>query len=160
MGDGQLFHFNLDTHGNLQGMKRVTLGTQPISLKQIRSPGLGQDYIFASCDRPTFIYSRGGRLCFSNVNLRHVSSVSRFHTPFSENAIAISTEGALKIGCIETMQKLHVKTYPIQETCRKIVYNECHKVFGVLCCRPPNAGTDTREKWFFRILDSQSFEGT
>ena len=34
----------------------------------------GQLSVFASCDRPTVIYSKNGKLLFSNVNLKAVNS--------------------------------------------------------------------------------------
>lgn len=48
--------------------KRVTLGTQPITLTSFYSHN--SNHVFACSDRPTVIYSSNKKLVYSNVNLR------------------------------------------------------------------------------------------
>ena len=56
LGDGHLFSFLLNpSTGELTDRKKVSLGTQPISLRTFSSKGA--THVFASSDRPTVIYS-------------------------------------------------------------------------------------------------------
>jgi hypothetical protein len=56
LGDGHLFSFLLNAStGELADRKKVSLGTQPISLRTFSSKGT--THVFASSDRPTVIYS-------------------------------------------------------------------------------------------------------
>ena len=49
---------------------QVSLGTQPVVLTPFISKGALS--VFASCDRPTVIYTSGKKLLYSNVNLPEV----------------------------------------------------------------------------------------
>ena len=48
----------------------MALGTQPVVLTPFLSKGVVS--VFASCDRPTVVYSSGKKLLYSNVNLPEV----------------------------------------------------------------------------------------
>lgn len=79
LGDGNLFSFLLNAStGELSDRKRVSLGTQPISLRTFSSKGT--THVFASSDRPTVIYSSNKKLLYSNVNLKEVNHMCRFNT--------------------------------------------------------------------------------
>lgn len=79
LGDGHLFSFLLNAStGELTDRKKVSLGTQPISLRTFSSKGT--THVFASSDRPTVIYSSNKKLLYSNVNLKEVNHMCPFNT--------------------------------------------------------------------------------
>ncbi|KAJ3268655.1 DNA damage-binding protein 1a, partial [Terramyces sp. JEL0728] len=108
-GTGVLYTFTTNDFKK----KMISLGKGPISLHSF------DGYVFCCSDRPTIIYSQHSKLVYSNVNLRHVKSVVQF-----EDWLAVATDDSLKIGIIEKVQKLHVKTVPIGETVRRIAVHE------------------------------------
>ncbi|MQL89140.1 hypothetical protein Taro_021718 [Colocasia esculenta] len=79
LGDGHLFNFLLNmTTGELSDRKKVSLGTQPITLRTFSSKDT--THVFAASDRPTVIYSSNKKLLYSNVNLKEVSHMSPFNS--------------------------------------------------------------------------------
>jgi DNA damage-binding protein 1 len=79
LGDGNLFSFVLNAStGKLTNRKKVSLGTQPISLRTFSSKGT--THVFASSDRPTVIYNSNKKLLYSNVNLKEVNHMCPFNT--------------------------------------------------------------------------------
>lgn len=79
LGDGHLFSFQLNTStGALADRKKVSLGTQPISLRTFSSKDT--THVFAASDRPTVIYSSNKKILYSNVNLKEVSHMCPFNT--------------------------------------------------------------------------------
>ncbi|KAI8896806.1 CPSF A subunit region-domain-containing protein [Globomyces pollinis-pini] len=157
LGDGTLCSFFLSPTGTLSESKKVALGTQPVILQNFTSEN--NTFVFASSDRPTVIYSRSSKLLFSNVNLRHVTCISTFNTSISGNSIAIVSDGALTIGTIETVQKLHIKTIPLGETARRIAYDECTRTFTIVASTY-QVGDDgqTVESSCVKLLDGITYE--
>ncbi|KAI1295060.1 DNA damage-binding protein 1a [Mortierella claussenii] len=181
LGDGQLLTFMLDAAlSTLPTPKRISLGTQPIMLRQISSgkeESTGNatsksSHVFACSDRPTVIYSSNRKLLFSNVNLKQVATVAPFNCEVFPNALAIvgsDEEGVLRIGSIDEFQELHVQTFPIHESPRRIAYVPSRKCFGVLSIRivseePEVVGSsrivtsDEEEIGFVRLHDDQTFD--
>lgn len=79
LGDGHLFNFLLNTTtGELSDRKKVSLGTQPITLRTFSSKNT--THVFAASDRPTVIYSSNKKLLYSNVNLKEVSHMCPFNS--------------------------------------------------------------------------------
>jgi DNA damage-binding protein 1 len=141
----------------LTDRKSISLGTTPLKLRKFTSNAT--PFVFCSSDRPTVIYSRLNKLLYSNVNLRHVSGVSPFNTSMSENGLAIATEGELRIGAVETVQKLHVKSIHIGETVRRIAYHEECETFGIVTNRQVTSNTGIMEELsYFKILHGKTFE--
>ncbi|KAG0365622.1 DNA damage-binding protein 1a [Gamsiella multidivaricata] len=179
LGDGQLLTFILDAAlSTLPTPKRISLGTQPIMLRHI-SPNQGgngtggaSSHVFACSDRPTVIYSSNRKLLYSNVNLKQVATVASFNCEVFPNALAIvgsDEEGVLRIGSIDEFQELHVQTFPIHESPRRIAYLASRKCFGVLSIRimneePEAVGSsrvvtcDEEEVGFVRLHDDQTFD--
>ena len=62
----------------LTDRKKVSPGTQPISLRTFSSKGT--THVFASSDSPTVIYSSNKKLLHSNVNLKEVNHMCPFNT--------------------------------------------------------------------------------
>ncbi|KAG1661544.1 DNA damage-binding protein 1 [Nymphon striatum] len=134
LGDGSLFYFVLNpSKCTLSEKKRVTLGTQPTTLKTFRS--LSTTNVFACSDRPTVIYSSNHKLVFSNVNLREVSYMCPLNSVGYPDSLAICNDSSLTIGTIDQIQKLHIRTVPLGETPRRIAYQETSQTFGVITFR-------------------------
>lgn len=64
--------------GELTDRKKVSLGTQPITLQTFSSKDT--THVFAASDRPTVIYSSNKKLLYSNVNLKEVSHMCPFNS--------------------------------------------------------------------------------
>ncbi|KAF9925024.1 DNA damage-binding protein 1a [Linnemannia zychae] len=187
LGDGNLLTFALDANlSSLPTPKKISLGTQPIMLRQISSAqpddgltgtGVGSssgksDHVFACSDRPTVIYSSNRKILYSNVNLKQVATVAPFNSDAFPNALAIvgsDEESVLRIGSIDEFQELHVRTVPVHESARRIAYMPSRKCFGVLTTQivtdePETFGTthivacDEEEVGHLRVFDDQTFD--
>jgi DNA damage-binding protein 1 len=104
----------------------VQLGSRPISFSLfVHDQSL---CVFASCDRPTVIFSRSrhnAKLLFSPVNIStDVSQMTPFHTQCFPHCLAMSSESALQIGTIDSLQTIHVQSYHLNESPRHICFHE------------------------------------
>nr|CAB3236585.1 DNA damage-binding protein 1 [Phallusia mammillata] len=134
LGDGTLFYFTLDENtGVLSDKKRVPLGTQPTSLCAFSSGGART--VFACSDRPTVVYSSNKKLVFSNVNLKEVSHMCPLDSKGYPDSLALANDSTLLIGTIDEIQKLHIRTVPLNESPRRIAYQEETQCFGVITLR-------------------------
>lgn len=134
LGDGSMFYFSLHKEsGALSDKKKVTLGTQPTVLRTFRS--LSTTNVFACSDRPTVIYSSNHKLVFSNVNMKEVNHMCSLNAEAYSDSLALATDTSVTIGTIDEIQKLHIRTVPLQESPRRITYQEQSKTFGVLTAR-------------------------
>ncbi|XP_048518114.1 DNA damage-binding protein 1-like [Dendroctonus ponderosae] len=134
LGDGSMYYFLLHREsGVLRDKKKVTLGTQPTVLRTFRS--LNSTNVFACSDRPTVIYSSNHKLVFSNVNLKEVNQMCSLNSEAYPDSLALATATSVTIGTIDEIQKLHIRTIPLQESPRRIAYQESTQVFGVITCR-------------------------
>ena len=162
LGDGQLFTFVLDAStGALSERKKLSLGTQPISLRPFRSKAT--THVFATSDRPTVIYSANRKLLFSNVNLREVNHMCSFNSASFPDSLAVASEGLLTIGTIDDIQKLHVRTVPLGEQPRRIAHQEATRTFAVCCFKltagvDGAGGADEAGTSVVRLLDDQTFD--
>eukprot|EP00894_Picocystis_sp_ML_P001100 jgi/Pico_ML_1/51617/g2612.t1 len=158
LGDGQLFSFVLDQGGRcLKDRKKVSLGTQPITLKAFKSSG--SVHVFAASDRPTVIYSSNKKLLYSNVNLKEVNFMASFNCKSFPDSLAIASENMLTIGTIDEIQKLHIRTIPLGEQPRRIAHQESSRTFMVITAKflTDEAG-DTNEQYDLVLLSDQGFE--
>ncbi len=120
---------------------------------------------------------------FSNVNLKEVTHMCSFNSEGFPDSLAISTETALTIGTIDDiqvasislslicspvlstadvldfLQKLHIRTVPLNEQPRRIAHQESTRTLCVttLKMRITSEG-DEAEDHFVRLLDDQTFE--
>jgi len=160
LGDGHLLSFSLESStATLTNRKKVSLGTKPITLKAFQAKG--STSIFAASDRPTVIYSHNKKLLYSTVNLREVTCMCSFNSESFPDGLAMATEESLRIGMIDNIQKLHVRTVPLGEQPRRICYMESAGAFGVICCRREEDGGEDglhAESWAFKLIDDQTFE--
>ncbi|KAF6166099.1 hypothetical protein GIB67_023809 [Kingdonia uniflora] len=157
LGDGHLFNFLLNTStGDLIDRKKVSLGTQPITLKTFSSKST--THVFAASDRPTVIYSSNKKLLYSNVNLKEVSHMCPFNTAAFPDSLAIAKEGDLTIGTIDDIQKLHIRTIPLGEHARRICHQDHSRTFGIIAVKFCLSFMDESDMHFVRLLDDQTFE--
>ncbi|XP_010906318.1 DNA damage-binding protein 1a [Elaeis guineensis] len=157
LGDGHLFNFLLNTSsGELSDRKKVSLGTQPITLRTFSSKDA--THVFAASDRPTVIYSSNKKLLYSNVNLKEVSHMCPFNSAAFPDSLAIAKEGELSIGTIDDIQKLHIRTIPLGEHARRICHQERSRTFAICSLKNCQTITEETEMHFVRLLDDQTFE--
>lgn len=157
LGDGQLFNFLLNSGaGELSDRKKVSLGTQPITLRTFSSKET--IHVFAASDRPSVIYSSNKKLLYSNVNSKEVSHMCPFNSAAFPDSLAIAKEGELSIGTIDDIQKLHIRTIPLGEHARRICHQEQSRTFGLCTLKICQTASDDAEMHFVRLLDDQNFE--
>ncbi|MGH0150674.1 UNVERIFIED_CONTAM: hypothetical protein FKN15_017842 [Acipenser sinensis] len=128
-----MLHKEMLGGGVLSDRKKVTLGTQPTVLRTFRS--LSTTNVFACSDRPTVIYSSNHKLVFSNVNLKEVNYMCPLNSEGYPDSLALANNSTLTIGTIDEIQKLHIRTVPLNESPRRICYQEGSQCFGVLSSR-------------------------
>ncbi|CAN0877348.1 DNA damage-binding protein 1a [Linum grandiflorum] len=156
LGDGHLLNFQLNlSNGELADRKKVSLGTQPITLRTFTSKNA--THVFAASDRPTVIYSSNKKLLYSNVNLKEVSHMCPFNSAAFPDSLAIAKEGELTIGTIDEIQKLHIRSIPLGEHARRICHQEQSRTFAI-CSLKHQTSTEESETHFVRLLDDQTFE--
>ena len=51
------------------------------------------------------------------------------------DSLALASDSSVTIGTIDEIQKLHIRTIPLGETPRRIVYQEETETFGVITMR-------------------------
>ncbi|KAK0579690.1 hypothetical protein LWI29_029830 [Acer saccharum] len=156
LGDGHLLNFLLNmSTGELADRKKVSLGTQPITLRTFSSKNT--THVFAASDRPTVIYSSNKKLLYSNVNLKEVSHMCPFNSAAFPDSLAIAKEGELTIGTIDDIQKLHIRSIPLGEHARRICHQEQSRTFAI-CSLKNQSNAEESEMHFIRLLDDQTFD--
>ncbi|KAI5671045.1 hypothetical protein M9H77_11409 [Catharanthus roseus] len=157
LGDGHLLNFVLNMNtGGLTDRKKVSLGTQPITLRTFSSKNA--THVFAASDRPTVIYSSNKKLLYSNVNLKEVSHMCPFNSAAFPDSLAIAKEGELTIGTIDDIQKLHIRSIPLGEHARRICHQEQTRTFAICSLKYNQSSTDDSVAHHVRLLDDQTFE--
>ncbi|XP_047333166.1 DNA damage-binding protein 1-like [Impatiens glandulifera] len=157
LGDGHLLSFLLNINtGELTDRKKVSLGTQPITLRTFSSKNT--TYVFAASDRPTVIYSSNKKLLYSNVHLKEVIHMCPFNSAAFPDSLGIAKEGELSIGTIDDIQKLHIRSIPLGEQARRICHQEQTRTFGICSLKYNQSNTEETEMHFVRLLDDQTYE--
>ncbi len=136
LGDGHLITYEVDFSAagglpTLAGKRKGVLGTHAITFKTFFNTG--ELCVFASCDRPTVIYCRNGKLHFSAINLNkvEVSTMTPFHSELFPECVAMVSETSLLIGTIEDIQKIHIQSIPLGEAPRRIAHSPAAGVYAV-----------------------------
>ncbi|TXG48061.1 hypothetical protein EZV62_027355 [Acer yangbiense] len=156
LGDGHLLNFLLNmSTGELTDRKKVSLGTQPITLRTFSSKNT--THVFAASDRPTVIYSSNKKLLYSNVNLKEVSHMCSFNSAAFPDSLAIAKEGELTIGTIDDIQRHHIRSIPLGEHARRICHQEQSRTFAI-CSIKNQSNADEPKMHFIRLLDDQTFD--
>ncbi|KAJ3070768.1 DNA damage-binding protein 1a [Podochytrium sp. JEL0797] len=168
LGDGHLVTYTFDAaSGTCANRKTLTLGTQPIHLVSFHSQG--KPYVLAASDLPSVVYGGGSqdRLMCSNLNLKSVTTACQFRLPTTTTAttpssgLAIATATSLKLGSLDSIQKLHLHTIPLDnETPRRIAhvgegYGGGGGAVAVLAYRVSETGDEVH---CVKVLEDQGFE--
>ncbi|GMF12407.1 unnamed protein product [Phytophthora lilii] len=158
LGDGSLMNYELNVaQGTLGTRKRVSLGSQPLSLSTFRSKNM--THVFAACDRPTVIYSNNNKLLYSNINSKEVNVMCPFDSESFPECLALSSEEELTIGTVDDIQKLHIQTFHLNEWARRIAHDPESHTLGVLTVNftVDDTGEEV-DQGFVRLFDDQTFE--
>lgn len=168
LGDGRVFTFLLTVGGEDEGAvglpvlsdrQEVQLGSRPISFSLFLHEQVL--CVFASCDRPTVIFSRSrhnAKLLFSPVNITDdVTQMAPFHSQFFPHCLAMTSESGLLIGTIDSLQTIHVQSYPLRESPRHICFHEDSATYVV--CSTKTDMTTRGESVHDRVLflDNKDF---
>nr|XP_016437271.1 PREDICTED: DNA damage-binding protein 1-like [Nicotiana tabacum] len=155
LGDGHLLHFVLNmTTGELTERKKVSLGTQPITLRTFSSKEAIR--VFAASDRPVVIWSWNEKLLYSEVNLKDVIHMCPFNVKAFPKGLAITKEGRLAICTIDERQKLHSHSIPLMgEHALRISHQEQSRTFAICSVKYENGDDSGR---LVRLLDDQTFK--
>ncbi|KAM0886112.1 hypothetical protein ACQ4PT_029885 [Festuca glaucescens] len=157
LGDGHLFSFVLNAStGELTDRKKVSLGTQPITLRTFSSKGT--THVFASSDRPTAIYSSNKKLLYSNVNLKGVNHMCPFNTATFPDSLAIAKQSEFSIGTIGDIQNQQLRTIPLNEQPKRICHQEQSRTLAVCSFMYNQDSKEQSEAHFIHLLDHQTFE--
>ncbi|KAI9016775.1 CPSF A subunit region-domain-containing protein [Hyaloraphidium curvatum] len=161
-GDGRLYDVTLGGPAGsvvLYDKRVITLGTQPITLTRFLDSN-GHENVFVGCDRPTVVHSQNRKMLYSQMNLKEALSMSGFSSEEVPNALAIVSEERLKIGTVDQIQKLHIRTVHLREMARRIAYQEQSRTFAILTLQTnrDDATGDEHESSCVRIVDDQTFE--
>jgi DNA damage-binding protein 1 len=138
LGDGSVISYVIDKASNceLRERRKVVLGTQPTILKKFHSEKPVQtSNIFACSDRPSVISSTNQKLVYSSVNLKQVEYMCQLNSRSYQNSLALLSSGVLRIGTMDSIQKLHIRSVHLNETARRIAYQAETQSFGVLTLR-------------------------
>ncbi|CAH8566044.1 unnamed protein product [Heterobilharzia americana] len=137
MGDGTLYFYTIDPsadHICLRDTKRVSAGTGPsMFLRQWRSQR--KVNVFVCSNHPCVIYSIKNKLIFANLNLKEVNFMTPLNGVFYNDCIALVTPSALIIGSVDEIQKLHVRTLPLEETPKRLALQSETSSLGVITYR-------------------------
>ena len=146
LGDGSVINFiiakSVETSSKkkctyeLTERRKVVLGTQPTILKKFRSykPILTNN-IFACSDRPSVISSTNQKLVYSSVNLKQVEYMCEMNAKAYPQSLALLSAGTLRIGTMDSIQKLHIRSVQLNETARRISYQAETQTFGIITFR-------------------------
>jgi DNA damage-binding protein 1 len=105
------------------------------------------------------VYSSNGKLLYSNVNRKDINHVCPFHCEDFKDHLAISTEDELTIGTVDDIQKLHIRTIPLQEQPKRICHQPQTRVFAVVTMMASDVELDNYEEvYYLRVYDDQTFE--
>lgn len=157
LGDGSLIAYHLDrSNGSLAQVKKVQLGTRPISIFRFQHGGA--NHIFACSDQPAVVYSNNNKLLFSNVDLSEVSKMCSLNTEAFPNCLALVTKDVLTIGTIDEIQKLQIRTVPLQDTPYRIAHHPAAAAFCVLTHQEVEVDGSMEVNGFVRLYHDRTFD--
>ncbi len=136
LGDGSVISYVINDSCGLSERRKIVLGTQPTILKKFKTPHTNTNNIFACSDRPSVISTNNQKLIYSSVNLKQVDQMCSFNSRTYQNCMALLTEnGVLRIGTMDNIQKLHIRTIHLHETPRRLAYQAETHTFGLVTYR-------------------------
>uniref|UniRef100_M4BD31 RSE1/DDB1/CPSF1 second beta-propeller domain-containing protein n=1 Tax=Hyaloperonospora arabidopsidis (strain Emoy2) TaxID=559515 RepID=M4BD31_HYAAE len=159
LGDGSLVNYELNVEqGKIGTRKRVSLGSQPLTLSTFRSKNM--THAFAACDSPTVVYSNNNKLLYSNINSKEVNVTCPFDSESFPECLALASEEGLMTGMVDDIQKLHIQTFHLNGLARRVAHNAESHTLGVLTvnCTIDDTGKEVDQE-FVRLFKDQNFEG-
>eukprot|EP01041_Mallomonas_annulata_P009800 gene9800-20388_t len=153
LGDGTLLIYTIDfTSGlpNLVGRRKVVVGSQPISFSFFTHADAL--CVFMSGDRPTVVYSKNGKVLFSVANVSKVTGLAPFHTELFPECLAMSSESGLRIGTVDDIQKVHIQSFHLGESPRRICHSYRSGIYAVCTQRTvcnAESGDETNDRVLF-----------
>ena len=87
--------------------------------------------MFAACDRSTVIYSRNSKLIFSIVNTPDCTGMAPFHSNLFPDCLAMISERGFMIGAVDNIQKIHIQSYPLGQSPRRICHSDLTGMYAV-----------------------------
>jgi len=133
-GDGSMNTYNVANVAGevtLSCKRKVVVGSRPLYFKPFVSDG--KLCVFVCTDRPTIIYSKKeGKLAFSTVNSDEITAMSPFDSELFPSCFALSSVSNLTICTIDNVQKIHVDTYNLGESPRRIIHHAASSIYVVL----------------------------
>ncbi|CAD6191269.1 unnamed protein product [Caenorhabditis auriculariae] len=134
MGDGILLYYRIDpTTGTLGEVKKASIGMRPPHLQRVSSGG--KNHIFVCSDRPMIIFSSNQKLILSNVNVKVVHAVCSIQSSFYKDCLIYSDGKSMLIGMVDDIQKIHIRTIPLNESPRRIAYQKSSGTYAILSSR-------------------------
>ena len=118
------YRYSLQWNGthvaSLSQTNKFSIGAQAVQL----CPFMSRDsvHVFACCDRPAVFYGQSGKIMYSNVGAKDVHHMCGFSAVDFPGCLAMASPSTLTIGLIDEVQRLHVRTFPLGEHARRIVY--------------------------------------
>ncbi len=133
-GDGSMNTYNITNASGeltLSCKRKVVVGSHPVYFKTFVSGG--NLCVFVCTDRPTIIYAKkDGKLGFSTVNSDEITSMSPFDSELFPSCLAVASESNLTICTIDNVQKIHVDTFNLGESPRRIIHHAASSIYVVL----------------------------
>ena len=166
LGDGHLISYTFSPPtGGLSGRRSLVLGSQPLSLSPFRSNK--SLHVFAGCDRPTVVYCVQDKLLYSAVNLRDIHHMTSFAPSAFPTSLAFASPTHLLLGPIDSVQKLHIQSVPLNAQPRRVLWWSGEGVVVVVVTRfvrdernREKVGVRWREVSEVVCLDDQTYERT
>lgn len=76
----------------------------------------------------------------------------------NSSSLCVADESCLRLGMIDNIQKLHVTSYKLGMTPRRIAYHEAGRVYCVGCIGSDYGGGETNQNNCVRFFDDSTFE--
>ena len=93
-----------------------------------------------------------------NVAAPFQSSLLFSSTNANSSSLCVADENCLRLGMIDNIQKLHVTSYKLGMTPRRIAYHEAGRVYCVGCIGSSDIGGEINQRNCVRFFDDSTFE--
>ncbi|KAL1311189.1 hypothetical protein AAFC00_001384 [Neodothiora populina] len=159
MADGNVVTYTIDaTSKTISSKKSTILGTQQANFKALPRGTGGQDNVFAICEHPSLIYGSEGRIVYSAITAEDATCVCPLDTEAYPNAIAIATDGELKLAMVDEERTTHVQTLQVGETVRRIAYSSDLRAFGLGTIKRTLEDSYEKIESHFKLVDEIAFQ--
>ena len=133
LGDGSLFYSTMDPITKLPSdRKKAMIGSGPASMRLFR--WRETDNIFVSSDKPSVIFSPStNKLTFAPIFIDGKTGVNHacpLNASLYPNSLILTSDSGIIIATLEASpQNLHIHSVPLEESPRRIAYQEDGEVF-------------------------------